>query len=423
MELDLYMEEQQFRCEMDEAIALFKESMNKFDIACQEIALAQMQNSVLTESAGFLYEDAAEAANAANKTVIGKIISTIGNFIKTIIDKIRNFFKNNKTEEEVNEIKDVVNEDPSLGQEKVEIFDLNTLTERQKKYFNRVKGIIAKQQAGQPLNKSELKKLNDWMNDEYGKINAKKIVVPISAAIAAVGGAMAYCKASDTTLNELGGIIKNNVSKVAGNVKYSIQDKVEDAKYNAGVNKQERKNQRANNKDEDIRYNAGATMNECKELLAEANKQYAKNTQWITDTIQNLEDTINAAEEKKGKPKRLFAKRRNEKLQDKIDAAQGELEEYQKKKKTADQDHANKTRPLTDKLRRATDEYHGAVSRILARNDQTPDPDAKKAHDEKKNMIQNKREENKRKADENLEQIRKGREERIAAKKNKNQGG
>ena len=163
MELDLYMEEQQFRCEMDEAIALFKESMNKFDIACQEIALAQMQNSVLTESAGFLYEDAAEAANAANKTIIGKIISTIGNFIKTIIDKIRNFFKNNKTEEEVNEIKDVVNEDPSLGQEKVEIFDLNTLTERQKKYFNRVKGIIAKQQAGQPLNKSELKKLNDWM--------------------------------------------------------------------------------------------------------------------------------------------------------------------------------------------------------------------------------------------------------------------
>ena len=29
MELDLYMEEQQFRCEMDEAIAIFKESMNK----------------------------------------------------------------------------------------------------------------------------------------------------------------------------------------------------------------------------------------------------------------------------------------------------------------------------------------------------------------------------------------------------------
>ena len=39
--------------------------------------------------------------------------------------------------------------------------------------------------------------------------------------------------------------------------------------------------------------------------------------------------------------------------------------------------------------------------------DQTPNPDAKKAHDEKKSMIQNKREENKRKSDENLEQIRK----------------
>lgn len=423
MELDLYMEERQFRCEMDEAINLFKESMNKFDIACQEIALAEMQNSVLTESVGFLYEDAAEAADAANKTVIGRIISAIAGFIKTIIDKIRGFFSKNKTEEEVKEIKDAVNEDPSLGQEKVEIFDLNSLTDRQKKYFNRVKGIIAKQQAGQPLNKSELKKLNDWMNDEYGKISAKKILVPISAALAAVGGAMAYCKASDTTLNELGGIIKNNISKVAGNVKYSIQDKVEDAKYNAGVNRQERKNQRADSKDENIRYNAGVVMNECKELLSKANEQYAKNTQWITDTIQNLEDTINAAEKKKGKPKRLFAKWRNQKLQDKIDEAQAKLEDYQGKKQTADQKHAEETRPLTDKLRRATDEYHGAVSRMLGRNDQTPNPDAKKAHDEKKSMIQNKREENKRKADENLEQIRKGREERRAANKNKKQGG
>lgn len=423
MELDFYMEEQQFRCEMDEAIALFKESMNKFDIACQEIALAQMQNSVLTESAGFLYEDAAEAANAANKTVIGRIISTIGNFIKTIIDKIRNFFKNNKTEEEVNEIKDAVNEDPSLGQEKVEIFDLNTLTERQKKYFNRVKGIIAKQQAGQPLNKSELKKLNDWMNDEYGKISAKKIVVPISAALAAIGGTLAYCKASDTTLNELGGIIKNNASKVAGNVKYAIQDKVEDAKYNADVKRQEKANQRANNNDEDARYNAGVAMNEYKELLSKANEQYMRNTQWLTDNIQELENTINAAKEKKGKPKHLFAKWRNKKLQKKIDDAQTKLDDYQGKKKTADQDHASKTRPLTDNLRKATDEYNAAASRLQATRNFKPDEDKQRQHEYNKARFKVKNQVTQNTADENLEQIRKDREERIAAKKNKKQGG
>ena len=423
MELDLYMEEQQFRCEMDEAIALFKESMNKFDIACQEIALAQMQNSVLTESAGFLYEDAAEAANAANKTVIGKIISTIGNFIKSIIDKIRGFFSKNKTDEEVKEIKDAVSEDPSLGQEKVEIFDLNALTDRQKKYFNRVKGIIAKQQAGQPLNKSELKKLNDWMNDECGRISAKKIVVPISAALAAIGGTLAYCKASDTTLNELGGIIKNNASKVAGSVKYAIQDKVEDAKYNAGVKKQEKADQRANNKDEDIRYNAGVAMNEYKALIAEANKQYMKDTQWLDDSIRELEDTINTAREKKGKSKFFFAKWRNEKLQDKIDAAEKELDARNKTKKTADQKHAEKVRPLTDNLKKATDDYHGAVSRIQARNNNTPDEDAKRQHEYNKARLKVKNQVTQNAADENLEQIRKGREERRAAKKNKNQGG
>lgn len=423
MELDLYMDEQKFRCEMDEAISIFKESMNKFDIACQEIALAQMQNSVLTESAGFLYEDAAEAANAANKTVIGRIISAIGNFIKTIIDKIRNFFKNNKTEEEVKELKDAVNEDPSLGQEKVEIFDLNSLTDRQKKYFNKVKGIIAKQQAGQPLNKSELKKLNDWMNDECGRISAKKIVVPISAALAAIGGTLAYCKASDTTLNELGGIIKNNASKVAGSVKYAIQDKVEDAKYNADVKRQEKSNQRANDKDEDTRYNAGVAMNEYKELLSKANEQYMRDTQWLTDSIQELEDTINAAKEKKGKPKVIFARMRNEKLQDKIDAAEKELKSRKETKKTADQNHAEKIRPLADNLRKATDEYNGAASRIQARQNFKPDEDKRRQHEYIKAKNKNKNQVTQDTADDNLEQIRKGREERRAAKKNKNHGG
>lgn len=224
MHLNFTVERKVLSCEMDSAILLFQESMSSFDIACQEIALARMQNSILTESADFLYEDALDAMDKTNQGVVKRIASAITNFIKTVGNKMRGFISKKRIDTNIKEIQDAIKETPKLAQEKIEVIDLKSLTDNQKKYYNRVKAIISKQQSGEPLNKSELKRLNEWMNDETGKIKAKKIVIPISAAIAAVGATLAYCKASNTSLNELGGIVTNKIKKVSNDAKTAAKN-------------------------------------------------------------------------------------------------------------------------------------------------------------------------------------------------------
>ena len=350
MELDLYMEEQQFRCEMDEAIAIFKESMNKFDIACQEIALAQMQNSVLTESVGFLYEDAAETATAANKTVIGKIISAIGGFIKKIIDKIRNFFSSKKLEEDIDEIKKDVEKNPELGQKKVEMIDINALTDRQKKYFDSVKNIIAKQQAGQPLKSSEMKKLDAWLNNEIGKIHAKKIIIPVSAALAAVGGAIAYCKASDKTVSDIGATIKSKVTKVVGDVNHSVATKIEDARYKKDVERISSENK----KDDDAVSNASAQLREAQNQLVEIEKKYTKNIADIESCIQNMK----AALGKMNKDSKEYADQSKK------------IENEESRKKTTEQHYANKKREKEAEMSRLTDEINSHMDAAQKRTEE-----------------------------------------------------
>ena len=350
MELDLYMEEQQFRCEMDEAINLFKESMNNFNITCQEIALAEMQNSVLTESVGFLYEDAAEAANAANKTVIGKIISAIGGFIKKIIDKIRNVFSSKKLEEDVNEIKNDVEKNPELGQKKVEMIDIKALTDRQKKYFDSVKNIIAKQQAGQPLKSSEMKKLDAWLNNEIGKIHAKKIIIPVSAALAAVGGAIAYCKASDKTVSDIGATIKSKVTKVVGDVNHSVATKIEDARYKKDVERISSENK----KDDDAVSNASAQLREAQNQLVEIEKKYTKNIADIEKCIQDM----NIALGKMDKDSKEYADQSKK------------IENEESRKKTTEQKYANEKREKEAEMSRLTDEINSHMHAAQKRTEE-----------------------------------------------------
>lgn len=336
MTLDLYIEEQQFCCEMDEAINLFKESMNNFNITCQEIALAEMQNSVLTESVGFLYEDAAEAANAANKTVIGKIISAIGGFVKKIINKIRNFFSSKKLEEDLNEIKNDVEKNPELGQKKVEMIDIKALTDRQKKYFDSVKNIIAKQQAGQPLKSSEMKKLDAWLNNEIGKIHAKKIIIPVSAALAAVGGAIAYCKASDKTVSDIGSAIKSKVTKVVGNVNHSVATKIEDARYKKDLERIAPENKM----DDDAVSNASAQLREAQSQLVEINKKYTEDIAAIEACIQNMKDALG---------------KMNEGSKEYADQSE-QLKNEESRKKTAEQHYGYQKRQKEKEISKLTDE-------------------------------------------------------------------
>lgn len=289
MEFNLTMESMQFNCKIDEAIAMLQESMNQFDIKCQEIALAEMQDSVLTESAGFLYEDAADTANNANKGILGTIISTITGFIKKIIDKIRAFFTSKKATKDVENIKDAIEKDPSLGNKKIEMIDLNALTDRQKKYFGRMQKILAKQEAGEELSSSEMRKLDEWMNDECGKIKAKKIVVPVTAALAAVGGALAYCKASNTTLGELGNTMKNNATKTMANVKAGVQNKVEDIRYNAALKDAQEKNKSQDKVTSEAAERLRTTKAQCESVT----KKWSEEIAAIQETINNMEAAVN----------------------------------------------------------------------------------------------------------------------------------
>lgn len=388
MEFDLTMESMQFNCKIDEAIAMLQESMNQFDIKCQEIALAEMQNSVLTESAGFLYEDAADTANTTNKGILGTIISTIAGFIKKIIDKIRAFFTSKKATKDVENIKDAIKKDPSLGNKKIEMIDLNALTDRQKKYFGKMQKILAKQEAGEELSSSEMKKLDEWMNDECGKIKAKTIVVPITAALAAVGGALAYCKASDTTLNELGNIMKNNATKAMASVKAGIQNKVEDVRYSAALKDAEKKNKphdqaasKASERLRTARANCESVAKQCSEEIAEIQK-----------TIDKMQAVVNGIRDENSKEYRN---------------ANDNLKKEQSRLKTADLRRQNSEREANEKLASADRDFKQNQQAAGNRTDAV-----RKTHADNKAKIAEKRDNSIKTANDGLNAIRNAREAR-----------
>lgn len=216
---DYYVLESQFNCDCNEAIAMFTEAVAEYNIRCKEIELAQMEHKILAESADYLYEDADEQAETKEKGAIGKFFEAIANFVKNIIEKIKNFFTGKKVDDRIKNAQEQVKNDPELAGQKVEVFDFNAMTNSQKKHFEKIKPLLEKYQAGDEMTASEIKKLQKFFNDDYAKISAKKVVLPIGAALTALAGAAVYLKTSGNNMSSIVGTVKNKIGGAADTIK------------------------------------------------------------------------------------------------------------------------------------------------------------------------------------------------------------
>lgn len=202
-----------------DAIRCMNESAYECDIACQETMLSNLENEIILESAQLLCEDAQAQFNNKTKSVVEKFFDAVSTFIKTITSKISQHIAEKKTEKSLKAIQDEINRNPELAREKIEVFDLNTMSKAQQDHFVKVQRILNKQKSGRPLTEKDEEDLVKFANDDYSKASKAKVIIPVSAAVAALGGTLAYCKASGKSLNDLASDAKNSINAGISNIK------------------------------------------------------------------------------------------------------------------------------------------------------------------------------------------------------------
>lgn len=211
-----------------DAVRCMNESAYECDIACQETMLSNLENGIILESAQLLCEDAQDQFSTKSKSVVEKFFDAVSAFIKTITSKISQRIAEKKTEKNLKAIQDEINKNPELARERIEVFDLNTMSKAQQDHFVRVQRILNKQKSGRPLTEKEEEELVKFANDDYSKASKAKVLVPVSVAVAAIGGTLAYCKASGKSLNDLASDAKNSINAGLSNIKEkSARDTVE----------------------------------------------------------------------------------------------------------------------------------------------------------------------------------------------------
>lgn len=202
-----------------DAIRCMNESAYECDIACQETMLSNLENAIILESVQLLCEDAQAQFSAKSKSVVEKFFDAVSTFIKTITSKISQHITEKKTERNLKAIQDEINKNPELAREKIEVFDLNTMSKAQQDHFVKVQRILNKQKSGRPLTEKEEEELVKFANDDYSSSSKAKVLVPVSVAVAAIGGTLAYCKASGKSLNDLASDAKNSINASLSNIK------------------------------------------------------------------------------------------------------------------------------------------------------------------------------------------------------------
>lgn len=201
--IDLSMLTMEFECGCAGAINTLTEAANDYDISCQEVYLAGMQDSVLNESTSILYEDAASDFLSKGKAAIVAFFKSIGQFIAGIAKKISEFFKEKKTKETIQDVKESISESSEVAKEKVEVFDLAKMTKIQLKHFSEVQKLLIKKSDGEELDDDEMSQLDKWYKEEYDDVDSAPVEVPVKTAIEESEKAMAIAVKTADELTDL----------------------------------------------------------------------------------------------------------------------------------------------------------------------------------------------------------------------------
>lgn len=210
---------QEFEISCLSAIQRIYEAAYDCEIKSREVMLSNLEHGITLESAQILCEDSNRNFEEASDSALKKFFDAVSTFIKNIAKKISQHITEKKTEVKLRGLQDALRDNPDLANEKVEVFDLNALSKAQQKHLSQVQKILAKQNSGKMLTAKERDELVHFANDDYAKISAAKVVIPVSVALTALGGTVAFCKASGKSLGDLASDVKSSISRGFSNSK------------------------------------------------------------------------------------------------------------------------------------------------------------------------------------------------------------
>lgn len=204
---------QEFEISCLSAIQLIYEAAYDCEIRSREVMLSNLKHGITLESAQILCEDSDRNFEEASDSALKKFFDAVSTFIKNIAKKISQHIAEKKTEVKLKGLQDALRDNPDLANEKIEVFDLNALSRAQQKHLNQVQKILAKQNSGKMLTAKERDELVHFANDDYAKISATKVIIPVSVALTALGGTIAFCKASGKSLGDLASDVKSSINR------------------------------------------------------------------------------------------------------------------------------------------------------------------------------------------------------------------
>lgn len=168
-------------------IGIFLEaSYREYQINCQEAELKVLQESGSDEDLSFLCEAATEGFVNRAKKSIQKAVDSLMNFIKRVVEKIKNSFDNERVHAALEKVKGVVSKNPKLKNKKVKMHDVKKEQNCIQKAMDKLNSLFVKIKSGH-YTKKDIDAIDETVESckkERAKIVAATTAVGVVSAIA-----------------------------------------------------------------------------------------------------------------------------------------------------------------------------------------------------------------------------------------------